>query len=150
MKKSLDSAFTLKSLKASGFKRIGLWKHDKETERLTLKGRLPEEMAIYLFVIRGIVKYVGKSENVCARMKQYARGVPNGSRKVDEGIVESIAEGLNIGVYMYPIDIQDQFVLQKGLPVDLVCGIERALIKELNPEWNGYRKKAVSELRPVR
>jgi len=145
-KSERGTSITLNTLKDNGFKRIGLWKNgEKDNKKLRLTGILPEEMAVYLFVIGGKIQYVGKSENIRRRIIQYAKGINRGGRKVDKGVAKALEDGQNVGVYMYAITKKQQFFMRKGLLVDWVGGLERALILKLSPPWNGIRKEPKNE-----
>jgi hypothetical protein len=104
--------------------------------------REQREPAVYIFVIKSKICYVGKSEGIQGRMAQYERGMLRGSRKVDTGISRAIINKDKVSVYTLSIPRDQQFFERKGLPVDYVSGVEWALIKRVKPEWNGSQKKA--------
>jgi hypothetical protein len=83
MKSESERAIKLAGLRKHGFKRIGHWALDKNRQ-LELKTRSrPEGLAIYLFVIKGSIRYVGKSQGLHGRFGQYSRGLLKGNLKVD-------------------------------------------------------------------
>jgi hypothetical protein len=138
-KKAVDLAF----LKAQGFKRIGQWKLGKR-QMLELPDRFPKKQpAVYLFTIGAKIRYVGKSEDIQGRVKQYKKGLLKGNLKIDHGVRDAFNKGDEVSIYTLTISSRKQIFVRNGLPIDHLSGLESGLIKLLKPEWNGRRKKSV-------
>jgi hypothetical protein len=144
MKSTNERAIKLADLKKHGFKRIGHWTLDKNRKlELKTSSSLKGLVAVYLFVIKSSIRYVGKSEGLHGRFGQYKRGLLKGDLNVDHGIRAALKNQQQVSVYAFAISKFKQYFNRKGLPVDYLTGLESALIKSLNPEWNG-RKKIVA------
>jgi hypothetical protein len=130
----------LQTLKNAGFKRIGFWAlNEKRVPGLRkLRGASLEGPAIYLFVVNGRVKYVGKAHSISARLNQYVSAFDEkrGTRKVDDGIRDALKNCQKVKIYTFAVS--KRFFWRKGVPFDFVVGLEDGLIKKLapGPEWN--------------
>jgi hypothetical protein len=140
MKSESERDIKLAGLIKHGFKRIGHSALDKNRQ-LELKTRSrPEGLAIYLFVIKSSIRYVGKSQGLHGRFGQYSRGLLKGNLEVDQGVRAALKNHQQVSVYTLAIPKLKQYFNRKGLPVDYLIGLESGLIKRLDPEWNGRKK----------
>ncbi|HEY3621892.1 MAG TPA: hypothetical protein VGL12_05765 [Roseiarcus sp.] len=140
-----ERSINLTYLRSAGFKRIGYWEFTRNSTLKLKKTRRFDEKtpAIYLFVIKGTIHYVGKSEGIQARFTQYVRGVTKGNRKVDKGIVDALNDGDEVGVYILAIPKQQMF-WKKGLPVYFLSCLEDGLIKHVESTWNRREKDNIA------
>lgn len=131
----------LKELKQAGFTKSGAF--SLLDGKVTLFGseRLADDPGIYLFVVGGKVRYVGKADSsLRRRLKTHERGLRNKSarRKVHDGVRETFEHGKSVSVYSLTIT-KDRFFKRNGLPVDYLVGLESGLIENLNePHWNPF------------
>jgi len=107
---------------------------------------LSAERVVYAFVASGGVKYVG----ACAeprttlkdRMERYQSRAGAGTNERVAGLIRSALEaGEAVEIWALSPPPGGSY---KGVPVDLVKGLENPLIEILDPEWNrAARKKPV-------
>jgi hypothetical protein len=136
---------SLAELKQAGFKRSGAFICVGGKVALSDKN-LPDNSGIYLLVVRGKVRYVGKADrSLRNRLKVHARGLLNGSAKckVHSGIRETIKSGKSIVIYSMAITKRRRFFKRKGLQVDYLVGLEAGIIEHLDePHWNPFNSAA--------
>ena len=139
MKTHLD----LDTLTRAGFYHAGSW-----GARISfLEDGAPRAPGVYALVQDGAVKFVGKSERrLDARLRvQRHRAEAGRGREVHQWLRESIAANKRVDVYV--LECRDEHAEWRGLPVDVLAGLEAALIRELDPVYNrDGRTERVSEL----
>src|ERR1700734_2502912 len=127
----------LPQLKEAGFTKSGAF--SRLDGKVILSGGLPDQPCIYLLVVGGKVRYVGKADrSLCHRLRTHERGLRNKSakRQVHDGILESIEN--NKIIYVYTLTVTSgRFFKRNGLIVDYLVGLEAGLIENLaRPHWN--------------
>lgn len=136
----------LNDLTDLGFKLIAEW-HLHEDGLVSLVGRVPAEVGIYLFVVDARVRYVGSAaDGLGHRMRSYSRrqnSNPAG-RPVHEGLSSALKAGENVQVFTLAVPAEARTAWGK-LPVSALLGIEAALIEDLHPLWNRRGRKLVLE-----
>ena len=145
---------SLRALRKAGFKKCAAWSLDDSGKPQVL-GSLPPEPGVYLFVVGSKIHYVGKADDsLQKRLRRYAGAMRRDerSRPVHKGIDKELASGRCVDIYAFPQ--ANRLHQQKGLPLDLVVGLEAGLIETLDPDWNPYnskgRKKRASLSVPVK
>ena len=81
---------SLRELKKAGFTKSGIFHSVDDAVKLT--GDIPKHPGIYLLVVGGKIRYVGKTERrISSRLKAYENGLGKdiSRRIVDTGILES-------------------------------------------------------------
>jgi hypothetical protein len=119
-------------LKRAGFVRVGRWLADGETMRLD--GKAERSAGVYAYVVDGDVRYVGSAQRgLHRRLRHYVNSkTMRTSTRIRTEIVGCLSKGSVVEVFaLVPPSIQ-----WKGLPVDLVAGLEEGLIRSLRPAWN--------------
>ena len=129
---------SLKELKKAGFTKSGIFHSVDDAVKLT--GDIQKHPGIYLLVVGGKIRYVGKTERpISSRLKAYENGLGKdiSRRIVHTGILESIKKN-NVEIYTLRIDERERFFSASGgLPVDYLVGLEAGLIENLGDElWN--------------
>jgi len=101
------------------------------------KGILDNPNVLYAFVVDDSVKYIGKtSKSIKKRFVGYCK--PGNSQQTNfrcnQRIKEHLAKDKKIRIHIFsPVSL-----LQYGTySINLAAGLEDALIKDLEPEWNG-------------
>jgi hypothetical protein len=124
-------------LLAGGFVRAGVWRVVSDVFRLESVAALPRDAGVYAYVVDGTVCYVGSAQSgLHVRLRHYeiARTLRTAHR-VREKIKELLADEKNI----HKVEV---FILVprplywRGLPINMVAGVEEGLIRELKPIWN--------------
>jgi hypothetical protein len=140
------SSVKIKELKNAGFQCTGKWCNG--TSGVSCKGSIPKKPGVYLFVVKQRIKYVGSARNLCERMKRYqgkqrqpTQGNERKTRPVHSRLSKLIRKSKIVKVYTLPIDNNEPYRWKDLLPVDLILGIEAALIAEINPRWNRRGRK---------
>ena len=132
---------SLDELRAAGFERCGTW--TLEGEQIDVLGDLPRNPGVYLFVVRRKVRYVGKADGpLRKRISRYRRTMQKGDRprSVHEGIEAALDSGKRVHIYTFRLATRKPHY-RKGLPYDLLTGLEAGLIEILNPKWNQFNSK---------
>jgi hypothetical protein len=132
---------SLLELKKAGFTKSGAFTLLDGIVTLTISEQIPDHPGIYLLVVRGKVRYVGKADrSLHHRLTTNERGLRNGSakRKVHSGILEAINCGKSVAVYILTIT-KGRFFKRNGLTIDYLVGLEAGLIENLvDPHWNPF------------
>jgi hypothetical protein len=130
---------SLAELKKAGFKKSATF--ELLEGNVTLSGSLPNDPGIYLFVIGGEVRYVGKTDrSLHSRLRAYEKRLRKDlpRRQVHEGILGSIERKEIVDVYTLTITGR-RFFQRDSLPVDYLVGLEAGLIENLDhPHWNPF------------
>jgi hypothetical protein len=137
---------TLTDLKNSGFKRAGCWKKGQK-DRPKLHGKFPPQAGIYLFAVGNKLKYVGTSNKLPSRLRQYDhnfQGRCETPRLVDRAIIEELRKGREVTIYIRVL-AEDRISYRKGLPFDSLAGLEAGLIEETKSEWNKGARKRIAK-----
>lgn len=124
-------------LKGAGFEHVATW-HRDSANRVSFLGQLPSSPGLYLFVEGEVIQYVGSaSDGLHRRMRNYQRrqNARNSPRPVHASLTDALMRGASIAVYVKVVGESEQCDWN-GLPVDILLGIEAALIKKVHPAWN--------------
>ena len=120
-----------------GFTQVATW-HRDPASRVSFHGQLPPFPGLYLFVEGELIQYVGSaSEGLLSRMRSYQRrqnGRPS-PRPVHASLTDALMRDAAIAVFVKVVADAEQCEWN-GLPVDILLGVEAALIKKLAPPWN--------------
>jgi hypothetical protein len=118
----------------AGFVRLGTWIAD-DAGGIALDTAAPRDAGVYVFVVDGIIKYIGVSRaGIRSRMSNYRAGQAGQrtSARVNQIINEHIGGGKIVEIYVaHPPAIE-----WNGLPVVTAAGLEAGLIKMIQPPWN--------------
>ena len=118
----------------AGFARLGTWVADG-TGGIALDTPAPRDPGVYVFVVGGMIKYIGVSRaGIRSRMSNYRAGQAGQktSARVNQIINEHVSAGTVVEVYVaHPPAIE-----WNGLPVVTAAGLEAGLIKMIQPPWN--------------
>jgi hypothetical protein len=95
---------SLRELKKAGFAKSGIFHRLDGAVRLT--GEIPKQSGIYLLVIGGKIRYVGKTERLSSRLRAYENGLGKDlpRRIVHTGILKSVGDKSDVEIYTLPID----------------------------------------------
>ncbi len=141
-------------LTANGFSLSARWEL-QENSRVQLIGEPPKQPGVYAFAVDGEVCWVGKTKKgIAKRMRDYEIVKNNIKKKERQGvrIRTLISKALKSGSEVTVLTIVSLKPIQwRGLPVDLIAGLEMGLIHKLQPKWNlrerdALRKQKNSEI----
>lgn len=136
------------TLLALGFVDVGAWVQDERGVDYRLDGpdtkaneiRLNAPKALYAFVCRDKVQYIGKTaRTIRQRFVGYRRP---GSRqrtnlRCNQKIRESLSFGASIRIFVFtPIS----HLRYQDFEIDLAAGLEDSLIAMFDPPWNGRER----------
>ncbi|MFN5890974.1 MAG: hypothetical protein ACK448_11315 [Bacteroidota bacterium] len=93
---------------------------------------------VYAFIVNHTVYYVGKTVQGFIRPFGYHKNEV--MIKVKYGIEQFVFNNCNVSIYTLLIKDED-FLLWKGLKLNIVEAVEQALITKFSPEWNKYKHK---------
>jgi len=139
----------LSFIKKLGFVRAGLWKEADTKNRVGFELALAfDKRAVYAFAVDGEVVYVGVCErdttNLRDRMRRYqSRQGGSTNRRISEKILAALIKGSEVTIWaLSPLERPNY----RGLPVDLVKGLENPLISALQQLgaarlWNSLGRK---------
>ena len=128
------SSSNVERLLAAGFRRTGAWRLVSGAFRLPGLDTLPREPGVYAYAIDGKIHYVGSAQRgLRARLRHYeiAKTLRTVHR-VRQEIMNLLAAGHEVEVFTFV----PKRLYWRGLPVDMVAGLEEGLIRELRPVWN--------------
>lgn len=118
----------------SGFARLGTWVAD-DAGGIALDTPAPRDAGVYVFVVDGLIKYIGVSRaGIRSRMSNYRAGQAGQktSARVNQIIKDHVGAGTVVEIYVaHPPAIE-----WNGLPVVTAAGLEAGLIKMIQPPWN--------------
>jgi hypothetical protein len=118
----------------AGFVRLGTWIADG-AGGIALDTPAPTDAGVYVFVVDGLIKYIGVSRaGIRSRMSNYRAGQAGQrtSARVNQIINDHVTEGMVVEIYVaHPPSLE-----WNGLPVITAAGLEAGLIKMIQPPWN--------------
>ncbi|MBZ9772294.1 GIY-YIG nuclease family protein [Mesorhizobium sp. CO1-1-8] len=118
----------------AGFERLGTWVADG-AGGIGLDTSAPRDAGVYVFVVDGLIKYIGVSRaGIRSRMSNYRLGQAGQktSARVNQIINEHVTAGTVVEIYI----AMPPALEWNGLPVITAAGLEAALIKMIQPPWN--------------
>ena len=120
---------------ANGFALSARWEL-RANSRVQLIGDAPKQPGIYAFAVDGEVCYVGSArKGIAKRLRPYE--ITKDKKRPAFRIRTLIRRALKSGSEVTVLTIVVlKPIRRKGLPVDLILGIEVGLIRELQPKWN--------------
>ena len=124
-------------LKGAGFKKAATWHRDL-ANRVSFLGELPSSPGLYVFVEGEVIQYVGSaSDGLHRRMRNYQRrqNARNSLRPVHASLAGALMRGASIAIFVKVV-VDSEQCEWNGLPVDILLGVEAALIKKVHPAWN--------------
>ena len=127
---------TTEQLLAGGFIRAGAWHRHATSGSIEFRGDdlLPPSPGVYAYAIKGVVHYVGSAQRgLRGRLRRYEiTKTMRTSVRVRKEILKFLIKGGEVEVFT----IVPPSETIRGLPVDMVAGLEEGLIKAWRPEWN--------------
>lgn len=118
----------------AGFERLGMWVADG-AGGIGLDTSAPRDAGVYVFVVDGLIKYIGVSRaGIRSRMSNYRLGQAGQktSARVNQIINEHVKAGTVVEIYI----AMPPALEWNGLPVITAAGLEAGLIKMIQPPWN--------------
>lgn len=118
----------------AGFERLGTWVADG-AGGIGLDTSAPRDAGVYVFVVNGLIKYIGVSRaGIRSRMSNYRLGQAGQktSARVNQIINEHVTAGTVVEIYI----AMPPALEWNGLPVITAAGLEAGLIKMIQPPWN--------------
>lgn len=133
---------TLPNLIAAGFHRAGTWQacQDPNTQGMAIDFNCAREPGLYAFVVADQVRYVGSAQRgLRGRFRRYATTqTMRTSARVRSEVLRCLEAGESVEIYtLTPPKLE-----WNGLPVDLIMGLEEALIRNIRPAWNRRSNRA--------
>ncbi|MHA1600475.1 MAG: GIY-YIG nuclease family protein [Alphaproteobacteria bacterium] len=127
---------------ASGFALSARWKLQAKS-RVQLIGEPPKQPGVYAFAVDGEVCYVGSARlGIAKRLRPYE--ITKDKTRPAFRIRTLIRKALKSGSEVTVLTIVNlKPIQQRGLPVDLIAGIEVGLIRKLQPKWNRRERGAL-------
>ncbi len=129
-------------LTASGFCLSARWEL-QENSRVQLIGEPPKQPGVYAFAVDGEVCYVGKAKKgIATRLRPYeivkgktVKGKTRQGFRIKTLICKALKSGSEVTVLTI---VNLKPIRWRGLPVNLIAGLEAGLIRELQPKtkWN--------------
>jgi hypothetical protein len=121
-----------------GFIFVGSWEISPTGIDFTLL-RFAEDSVLYAFAVEGDLRYIGKAQQLSARMQAYkfpgkaVTEAENTNKANNRRIREQLDRGRRVKILAFRPAGPWEY---RGVPIDLVAGMEEALIFELDPDWN--------------
>lgn len=125
-----------------GLRKLGEWRLADDNLRYQLDSSAPHPNTLYVFVVDGEVKYIGKTTcTLRGRLNGYVR--PGKTQLTNVRNNANIVAGLRAGevVEIFALPDEDLHYFG-GFHLNLAAGLEDSLIKTMAPAWNGGRKAA--------
>ncbi len=124
-------------LTASGFSLSARWEL-QENSRVQLIDEPPKQPGVYAFAVDGEVCWVGKTQTgIAKRLRDYenVKGKTRQGFRIKTLISKALKSGSEVTVLTI---VSLKPIRWRGLPVDLIAGLEAGLIRELQPKtkWN--------------
>ena len=126
-----------------GFRKIGEWKVTNSVLKIDyLAGDAAQEIihgspALYAFAVGDALRYVGKTtQPLMDRLYGYEKPGNDQAtnQKCHNKVLEAITAGESVSIYGFSPNVPFYFDRFK---IDLPAGLEDALIKAMDPKWNG-------------
>jgi hypothetical protein len=139
----VEKRLDLDTLTRAGFYHAGAWRKHVSL----LEEGAPRTPGVYALVQDDIVMFVGKSDRrLDARLRvQRHRAEGGRGREVHSWLRDTITANGRVDVYV--LECAEEHTEWRGLPVDVLAGLEAALIRELDPVYNrDGRADRVAEL----
>lgn len=130
----MQHATFLDKLIDAGFVHAGCWTKHEFTLELDLG-----KPGIYALVIDDEIKFIGKTEqDLEVRLRSHRRRAEDAEATRRKPLHFRLAETIygNRAVEIYVLLCADQVAMWRGLPVDVLSGLEAALIRQLDPPYN--------------
>lgn len=121
------------TLVEGGFERSGRW--IVEDDSLKVDGTLPDQSGVYAFAVDDQVMYIGMTIR-SIRKRLYFYGRPGPSQKTNQRINPIIRAEIKAGRKVDILTATPGKTEWKGLLVDMVPGLETALLREYQTPWN--------------
>ena len=140
----VQCATTLDGLIDAGFVHAGRWTKFEVTTKLNL-----DEPGVYAFVVDGEVKYIGKTDrSLSARFRSHRERTEDAEQDdrlpVHFRLAETIYGGRAVEIYV--LLGAGQTTMWRGLPVDVLSGLEAALIRQFDPPYNRVSRARMSSI----
>jgi hypothetical protein len=136
MTEEIPSRATAKvsDLTQAGFVRVGEWRLTAKNDGLLLDGQADRLAGVYAYVADGEVRYVGSAQRgLHTRFRRYVTTeTMRTSARIRGKIIECLTAGSSVEVFTISPPAFDW----RGLPIDLVAGLEEGLIRSMRPLWN--------------
>ncbi|WP_153064545.1 GIY-YIG nuclease family protein [Agrobacterium sp. LAD9] len=117
----------------AGFTLLGTWLVAEAG--IGLSAPAPKDPGVYVFVIDGVIKYVGLTKmGFHRRMYSYSKpgSTQRTSKRINGIIAKHAAAGTIVEIYIaVPPALE-----WNGLPINTAAGLEAGLIEMIQPEWN--------------
>ena len=129
----------MKDLKNIGFEHVGRWHCSESGLQLSLKRLRDAAPALYAFVLRGEVMYVGKTKRTLGdRLYGYLKGsgTQRTNIRVQANILEALRDAESVDILGFR-DPKPEFYGRFRL--NLPAALEDDIIAQLDPPWNGGR-----------
>jgi hypothetical protein len=124
-------------LKSGGFKLRGVCSSGTTNVTMIISGNSePKKPGVYAFVVDGEIRYIGSAQRgLHERLGHYqtTQGRYTAAR-VRAEVLKVIMGGKKVEVFTYMPN--QTTIIKNNLPVDLVAGIETALLRKFKPTWN--------------
>ena len=133
---------TAAALEAGGFARVGAWRLTAAGDGIVLDGEAERLAGVYAYVVDGRVHYIGSAQRVLHnRFRRYITSqTMRTSMRVRGEIIACLTQGNIVEIFaLVPPKLS-----WRGLPVDLVAGLEEGLIRSMRPSWNRRSNRASS------
>jgi hypothetical protein len=137
-------ASTLDSLIDAGFVHAGRWTKFAFESELDL-----DKPGVYAFVVDGAVNYIGKTDrSLAARFRSHRRRAEDAEADLRRPVHFRLAEDIYSGrtVEIYVLLCAGHLTMWRGLPVDVLSGLEAALIRQFDPPYNRASRARVRRL----
>lgn len=129
----------LNSLKTVGFSKVGLWVMDEDRLSLQLLKQADMKPALYAFVAKSHVLYVGKtSRQLSRRLYHYSRPGPTQSTniRINALLIEALSNNTLLEIFAFG-DVDESRM--GPFIYDFPAALETDIIRKLQPKWNKRR-----------
>src|SRR2546426_73099 len=128
---------SLNRLTAMGFIECGEWVAAEDQLVPKLLKCADSRNILYAFVVDGVIMYIGKTvQSFRARMQGYR--TPGATQFTNvrnhQNLRTALGSGQRVAIYVLP---DNGLLRYGGFHVNLAAGLEDALVRELQPPWNG-------------
>ncbi len=135
-----DASRAVTDLERSGFMRVGNWRLTAAGDGIVLDGKAERIAGVYAYVVDGVIHYVGSAQRgLHTRFRRYVTSqTMRTSMRIRGEIVGFLAQGRIVEVFV----LSPPAFEWRGLPVDLVAGLEEGLIRSMRPIGNRRGNRA--------